>query len=71
MDRRIPKVTWRSRVRRISIILTLFGLGLVEAHQLPRYGIEWLLGGILATVILASFWIRLGELFCVKNPICN
>ena len=58
MDRRIPKVTWRSRVRRTSIILTLFGLGLVEAYQLPRYGIEWLLGGIVATVILASFWIR-------------
>jgi hypothetical protein len=36
----------------------LFGVGLVEAYQLPRYGIEWLLGGIVATVILASFWIR-------------
>ena len=58
MDRRIPKVTWRSRVRRTSIILTLFGFGLVEAYQLPRYGVEWLLAGIMATVLLASFWIR-------------
>ena len=58
MDRRISKVTWVMGIRRASIILTLFGLGLVEAYQLPRYGIEWLLAGILATVILASFWIR-------------
>jgi hypothetical protein len=58
MDRRISKVTWVGGIRRASIILTLFGLGLVEAYQLPRYGIEWLLAGILATVILASFWIR-------------
>ncbi len=58
MDRRISKVTWVEGIRRASIILTLFGLGLVEAYQLPRYGIEWLLAGILATVILASFWIR-------------
>jgi hypothetical protein len=58
MDRRISKVTWGSRIRHASIILTLFGLGLVEAYKLPRYGIEWLLAGILATVILASFWIR-------------
>ena len=58
MDSEISKVTWVSGIRRASIILTLFGLGLVEAYQLPRYGIEWLLAGILATVILASFWIR-------------
>ena len=58
MDRRISKVTWVEGIRRASIILTLFGLGLVEAYQLPRYGIEWLLAGILATAILASFWIR-------------
>jgi hypothetical protein len=58
MDRRISKVTWGSRIRRASIILTLFGFGLVEAYHLPRYGIEWLLAGILATVLLASFWIR-------------
>ena len=58
MERKISKVTWGSRIRRTSIILTLFGFGLVEAYQLPRYGIEWLLGGIVATVILASFWIR-------------
>ena len=58
MDRRISKVMWVSRIRRTSIILTLFGFGLLEAYQLPRYGIEWLLGGIVATVILASFWIR-------------
>ena len=49
---------WRNRIRRTSIILALYGIGLAEAYYLPRYGIEWLLGGIVATVILASFWIR-------------
>jgi hypothetical protein len=40
------------------MILTIYGIGLVEAYQLPRYGIEWLLAGILATALLATFWIR-------------
>jgi hypothetical protein len=38
--------------------LTIYGVGLAEAYQLPRYGIEWLLAGILATALLAVFWIR-------------
>jgi hypothetical protein len=46
------------RIRRISIISTLYAIGLVEAYYLPRYGIQWLLAGVLATVLLASFWIR-------------
>ena len=48
----------RDRVRRISIISTLYAIGLVEAYYLPRYGIQWLLAGLMATVLLASFWIR-------------
>lgn len=48
----------RDRIRRISIISTLYAIGLVEAYYLPRYGIQWLLGCLLATVLLASFWIR-------------
>ena len=58
MEQKISKVTWGSRIRRTSIMLTLFGFGLVEAYHLPRYGIEWLLTGILATVLLAGFWSR-------------
>ena len=46
---------WRNAIRRTLIILTLYGIGLAEAYYLPRYGIEWLLGGIVATVIVASF----------------
>lgn len=46
------------RIRRISIISTLYAIGLVEAYYLPRYGIQWLLAGVLATVLLASYWIR-------------
>jgi hypothetical protein len=48
----------RDRIRRISIISTLYAIGLVEAYYLPRYGIQWLLSALLATVLLASFWIR-------------
>jgi hypothetical protein len=51
-------VKLRDRVRRISIISTLYAIGLVEAYYLPRYGIQWLLAGLMATVLLASFWIR-------------
>ena len=46
------------RIRRLSIISTLYAIGLMEAYYLPRYGIQWLLAGVLATVLLASFWIR-------------
>ena len=46
------------RIRRISIISTLYAIGLAEAYYLPRYGIQWLLAGVLATVLLASYWIR-------------
>ncbi len=52
------RVKWRDRIRRTSIISTLYGIGLVEAYYLPRYGIHWLLAGILAAVLLATFWIR-------------
>lgn len=52
------RVRWRDRVRRASIISTLYGAGLIEAYYLPRYGIQWLLAGILATAFLSSFWIR-------------
>jgi hypothetical protein len=52
------RIKWRDRIRRISIIATLYGVRLVEACYLPRYGIQWLLAAILATVFLAAFWIR-------------
>jgi len=52
------KVKWRRRIRHTSIISTLYGIGLAEIYFLPRYGIEWLLGAVMATALLASFWIR-------------
>ena len=51
-------MTWRKRIRRTSIILSLYGIGLLEAYYLPRYGIEWMLGAIGVTVVLAGFWMR-------------
>jgi hypothetical protein len=49
---------WRNRFRHWAMILTLYGIGLLEAYYLPRYGIEWLLGSISATAFLAGFWVR-------------
>lgn len=49
---------WRKRIRRTSIILTLYGIGLLEAYYLPKYGIEWMLAGIGTTAVLAGFWMR-------------
>jgi len=39
-------------------MLMISALGLVEAHYLPRYGIEWMLGAIAGTVFLAGYWVR-------------
>ena len=44
--------------RRVLLVVTLYSLGLAEAYYLPRYGIEWLLGGLGATAFLAGFWLR-------------
>jgi hypothetical protein len=43
------RMKWHDRIRRTFIISTLFGVGLIEAYYLPLYGIQWLLGAILAT----------------------
>lgn len=40
------------------MILSLYGVGLVEAYYLPRYGIEWMLAAIGTTAVLAGFWVR-------------
>jgi hypothetical protein len=49
---------WRKRIRRTFTILTLYGIGLLEAYYLPGYGIEWMLAAIGATALLAGFWMR-------------
>jgi hypothetical protein len=49
---------WHNAFRRVMMILTVFAVGLAEPSYLPRYGIEWLLLGLAASAVLASFWIR-------------
>ena len=46
------------QLRHCLVILILYGIGLLEAYYLPRYGIEWLLAGIGATAFLAGYWMR-------------
>jgi len=45
-------------IRKAFVVLTLYAIGLVEAYFLPRYGLEWLLGGLAATAFLAGLWLR-------------
>jgi len=47
-----------THLRHIFIILVLFGIGLAELYYLPRYGIEYFLCAIGATVFTAGLWMR-------------
>jgi hypothetical protein len=49
---------WFKWLRRTCVILTLYGIGLLEGYYLPRYGIEWMLAAMGATAFLAGFWMR-------------
>jgi hypothetical protein len=49
---------WRKRMRRGFFVFTLYGIGILEAYYLPRYGIEWMLAAIGATALLGGFWLR-------------
>ena len=41
------------------MLLTILGIGLLMGYYLPRYGLEWMLGGMAATAFLTGYWIRL------------
>jgi len=45
-------------IRRSFVILTLYGIGLLEGYYLPRYGIGWMLAAMGATAFLAGYWMR-------------
>ena len=45
-------------IRKAFVVLTIYAIGLAEAYFLPRYGLEWLLGGLAATAFLAGLWLR-------------
>jgi hypothetical protein len=49
---------WFRWVKRSFFLLTLGGIGILEGYYIPRYGVEWLLAAIGATVFLAGFWLR-------------
>jgi len=45
-------------IRKTFVVLMIYAIGLAEAYFLPRYGLEWLLGGLAATAFLAGLWLR-------------
>jgi hypothetical protein len=51
---------WLRALKRTMIILALYGIGILEAHFIPRYGygLEWVLGAIGLTAFLAGLWVR-------------
>ena len=53
---RVLNMKWS--LRRIVVILVLYGIGIAEVYYLPRYGMEWVLGALALTAFLAGNWIR-------------
>jgi hypothetical protein len=45
-------------LRRSSMIVALYSIGILEGYFLPRYGIEWMLAAIGATAFLGGYWLR-------------
>jgi hypothetical protein len=45
-------------IRRSFALSTLYGIGILEALYMPRYGIECFLVSILATAFIGGFWIK-------------
>lgn len=45
-------------LRQSFIMMSLFSIGVAELYYLPKYGIEYFLGGIGATVFMAGNWMR-------------
>jgi len=54
----VLNMNWSRVVRRIFVILVVYGIAIAELYYLPRYGVEWLLGGLALTAFLAGNWIR-------------
>jgi hypothetical protein len=45
-------------LRHSFILLVIYSIGIAELYFLPRYGIEYFLGGIGATVFMTGTWMR-------------
>ena len=61
----MPKLKWYESchlilgmIRRILVILVLYGIAITEVYCLSHYGVEWLLAGLALTAFLAGHWIR-------------
>ena len=54
-SQRMKILTW---LRQGFIISVIYSIGIAELYYLPRYGLEYLLGAIGATVFMTGFWMR-------------
>jgi len=54
----VVDMNWSRTIRRTFVILVLYGIAIAEVYYLPRYGVEWLIGGLALTAILAGHWMR-------------
>jgi len=55
-------------IRRSLVILTLYGIGLLEGYYLPRYGLEWMLAAMGATAKWSAQIVTKMELKSTKSP---
>jgi hypothetical protein len=49
---------WSRWIKLGLMVLTLYGIGLLEGYYLPPYGIEWMLAAMGVTAFLGGYWMR-------------
>jgi hypothetical protein len=54
------RMKWLVAFKRTTVILALYGIAIVEALYIPRYGygVEGMLCALGATAFVAGYWIR-------------
>jgi hypothetical protein len=49
---------WLRALKRTTVIMVLYGIGIAEVYYLPRYGLQWMFIALGLTAFLAGFWVR-------------
>lgn len=52
------RMKWLRALRRTTVIIVPYGIGIAEAYYLPRYGLQWMFIALGLTACLAGFWVR-------------
>ena len=54
------RMKWAIALKRTTVILVLYSIGILEAYYIPRYGygLEGMLCALAATAFAAGYWVR-------------